>query len=282
MVYNKAQMGVVAIIIALVIVIILGVYLFSSGNFDKSQSSTTAKGRVVFTITDAAANLGSVNSVKVKVDEVQVHSNTKGWVTVSSTPKIYDLFELRNENNVAVLADIQLEEGTYQQMRLEISDVTVTDTGGSHRAKIPSGELKVVGNLNVEKNSTASATFDFILDESLHITGNNEYILAPVVQVETKNKVYVEIKSNNRAEIKGGNLNTRVKVGMDADGNVGVGLKIPSNIGLEIGSDNKIKVGGIGVGLGESSSVEEKSNADSNASLSGKTSVDLESGIRLG
>ena len=45
--------------------------------------SAAETGRVIFTITDAAADMGSVTSVKVTVDSVSVHSASEGWAAVS-------------------------------------------------------------------------------------------------------------------------------------------------------------------------------------------------------
>lgn len=209
---------------------------------EEDQTGTQPqKGRTVFTITDAAADMGAVSSVKVTIDSIKVHSAAEGWVDVSSTAKTYDLLQLKAQGSQALLADIQLEEGTYDQIRLDVSSVVVTDANGQQEAKLPSGELKIIGNLVVDANSTSTATFDFIADESLHVTGNGKYVMAPVVKLETKEDADVSVKSDNTVEIKGGNLKTSVKVGMDENGNVGVGRKISSDSEVSIESD-KIKV----------------------------------------
>ena len=213
------------------------------------QVASTNEGRVVFTITDAAADMGSVTSVKVTVDKVMVNSDTKGWVTVSSTPQTFDLLMLKAEGSQGLLADVQLEAGNYQQLRLDISNVLVVDDTGEHTAKLPSGELKIVGGFTVENGSTSTATFDFMVNESLHITGNGEYILAPVVQLETKENTQVEIDSDNKVAIRGGRVKTNVRVGMDVDGRVDIDVHVPKNINLTIDNTGQIKVG-LGLGQG--------------------------------
>lgn len=224
------------------------------------QASAGKEGRAVFTITDAAANMSAVTSVMVTVEAVKVHSSTEGWVEVSSEPQTFDLLKLKAEGSQELLADVQLKEGTYQQLRLDISKVMVTDASGEHEAKLPSGELKIVGDLEVKANSTSTATFDFIADESLHMTGNGEYILAPVVQLETREDAEVEVKADHKVEIKDGKVKTKVKVGMDADGNVGVGVGIPAKAKLSIGQ-GKVKVES-GLGLGN-----DKDNASAEAEV---------------
>ena len=226
------------------------------------------EGRAVFAITDAAANMSAVTSVMVTVDSVSVHSATEGWVTVSSEPQSFDLLKLKAEASQELLADVKLKEGTYQQLRLDISKVVVVDDKGEHEAKLPSGELKIVGDLEVKANSTSTATFDFIADESLHMTGNGEYILAPVVKLETKEDAEVEVKADHKVKIKGGKVKASLKVGMDADGKVGVGLGISSKANVSI-AQGKIKVED-GLTLGKDKSEE---TMEENASVKAEAKV---------
>ncbi len=231
---------------------------------EAGKETMAPEGRAVFTITDAAADMGAVTSVKVTIDSVMVHSAEEGWITVSSMPKTYDLLQLKMENSQALLADIQLKPDTYQQVRLDISKVMVTDAQGDHQAKLPSGMLKIVGELSIMANSTSTATFDFMVDESLHLTGKGEYILAPVVQLETKENAEVEISTDNKVKIKSGQMKAKVKVGMDADGNVGVGLGIKKDLDLII-EGGKIKIGAL-VSAAAKAKAEEKTEAKINAS----------------
>src|SRR3989344_8815350 len=233
---------------------------------EEPTAETEGEGRVVFAITDAAAEMGTVTSIMVAVDSVRVHSATEGWITVSSEPKVYDLLKLKAESSSELLADVNLEEGTYQQVRLDISSVIVVDDKGEHEAKLPSGELKIIGDLEVKANSTSTATFDFIADESLHLTGNGEYILAPVVQLETKTDAQVELKADQKVEIKAGKVKTNIKVGMDAEGNVGAGVGIPAKAKVSI-AQGKVKVEG-GLGLG-------KDKEESNDSTSAEAEVEV-------
>lgn len=231
------------------------------------------EGRVVFTIADAAADMSSVTSVVLRIDSISVHSDTDGWVTVSSTPQYTDLLMLKAEGSQRLLADVKLKEGSYPQLRLDISNVVVTDSKGEHQAKLPSGELKIVGGFTVSANATSTAKFDFIADESLHVTGNGEYILAPVVQLETREDADVDVSADNKVEVKSGHVKTNIKVGMDVDGNVGVGLHIPKEAKVSL-SNGKVKVEtGVGVGLGNGAGKEESAQENTNASANAAVKV---------
>ncbi|MBI2578949.1 MAG: DUF4382 domain-containing protein [Candidatus Aenigmarchaeota archaeon] len=207
------------------------------------QQAGAAKGSVFFTMADAAADMGAVSSVVVTVDSVRAHSNTQGWITVSSETRTYDLMQLKAQSNQVLLAEAQLDPGTYQQVRLDVSKVVVTDAGGEHEARLPSGELKIVGQLIVEANKTSSVTFDFIADESLHVTGNGQYVFAPVVQLTTRHSADVDVRNTNNVQIRSGTVDTDTKVGMDINGNVGVGVKIDPNVVINVGADGKVIIG---------------------------------------
>ena len=257
------------VMVGILALLLLAVGCVPPQQMEKAEEQAMEKqeeGRVVFTITDAAANISAVTSIMVTVDSVRVHSATEGWVTVSSEAQTFDLLKLKAEGSQELLADVKLEEGTYQQLRLDISKVVVVDAEGEHEAKLPSGELKIVGDLEVKANSTSTATFDFIADESLHLTGNGEYILAPVVQLETKTDAEVEVKANQKVEIKAGKVKTNIKVGMDAEGNVGAGVGIPAKAKVSI-AQGKVKVEG-GLGLG-------KDKEESNDSTSAEAEVEV-------
>src|SRR3989338_694466 len=257
----------IMVLVFMVTLLLLAVSCVPPQQMEETPVMGEEEGRVVFSITDAAANMSAVTSVMVTVDSVRVHSAAEGWITVSSEPQTFDLLKLKAEGSQELLADVTLEEGTYQQLRLDISKVVVADAEGEHEAKLPSGELKIVGDLEVKADSTSTATFDFIADESLHVTGNGEYILAPVVQLETKTDAEVEVKADQKVEIKAGKVKASVKVGMDAEGNVGVGLGIPAKAKLSLGQ-GKVKVeGGLGVGLGKGKEEESNDSASAEAEV---------------
>lgn len=264
---KKAQAGFIVLVLVILVLAVVAYFYFSNKDVFSLNSE---QGRVVFAITDAAAGLGSVSSVLVTVDKIEAHSEADGWTTVSTLDKTFDLIELRNSGELEVMADIKLKAEEYNQVRLIISKVVVVDANGGNEAKLPSNELKINANWVVEENKTATATFDFILDESLHVTGNGQYILAPVVQVETREGADAEIKSDNKVKINGGKIKTNARVGMDSEGKVGVGLRIPANAKVSI-SNGVINVG---VGLTESGEDSEGENFSGSASVGGNVDID--------
>jgi len=190
------------------------------------QTQSTQTGRAVFTMTDAAENMSGVTAVIVTVDSVRVLNESGSWIEVSTTPHTYDLLRLKADDTRALLADYNLTPGVYRQVRLVVSKVIITDAAGNHTAKLPSGELKLVGNLTIAANSTSTANFDFIADESLHLTGTGLYIFAPVIQLETREHATVDMRSRENVRVSGGRIIDNRKLSMDLDGSVGEGLRI--------------------------------------------------------
>jgi hypothetical protein len=258
MLSKRSQTGVILLLL-IIVAIGVGIYFYFS---DGAQEN---KGRVVFAITDDAKNLEGVSQIMITVDTIEAHSTTDAWVALSNTQKTYDLLELKSQSKLEVVSDTEVAAGTYDQVRMHISKVVVVDAQGEHEAKLPSNELKINTDLEVKEDATATATFDFIADESLHITGNGMYILAPVVQVETRSNTDVEVDADNTLTINGGTVKQNKKVGMDAEGNVDVGLTIPASATLDIDTEGMIKVNSIGVGLGSSGSANANTNAQGSA-----------------
>ncbi len=211
-----------------------------TNNTDETSGAT---GRVVFSVTDAAADMGAVSEINMKVSSVEVHSAASGWATVSTTPRVYNLLDLKNRNESELLADANLEAGTYDQVRLRVDSVAVkTKAGATKVAKLPSNTMAINAKLVVEANETSSANFDFLADKSLHTTASGEYIFAPAVKTETRSSSTVSVSSASVVSINGGNVNDTNTVGMDIDGSVKLNFQLKTTDKLDIGTDGKIKI----------------------------------------
>ncbi|MFA6213736.1 MAG: DUF4382 domain-containing protein [Candidatus Micrarchaeia archaeon] len=226
---------------------VAAISLFAAGCAQEGSGASAGQGRAVFAVTDAAADMGQVSSIKMTVDSMQVQSPSQGWITVSSASKTYDLLQLKASGASALLADANLTAGSYGQVRMHISKVIVTDSSGDHEAKLPSGDLRIAGGFEVANNSTTTVTFDFLASESLHMTGNGLYILAPVVHLQERQGAQVDASSQANVRITGGRIGTDMKIGMDEKGNAGAGLGIPANANLAI-NGNAVVVLGTGKG----------------------------------
>ncbi|MFA5763895.1 MAG: DUF4382 domain-containing protein [archaeon] len=270
---NKKNIGVALLLIA------TALFLFGC----TAQSSTgNGDGNFVVTLTDAAANMGSVSQINVTVDSVRVHSETQGWITLSSNQQTYDLLQLKAEGSQVVIAQTSVDSGNYNQIELNISNVMVVDDKGTHSAKLPSGSIRINTSASVDANATTAAKFDIIADESLHTTGNGEYILAPVVKFETRTNANIQINSENKATISGGVVRGQVKVGMDENGNVGIGIGIPTNVDIDISGNGQVIIGGLGIGISGNSNSNTNNNSEVNSSSETNVSSNVDGTVSVG
>ena len=237
-------------IVVAVIVVLGGAYLLTSSPkvppATEEQNTLSGEGRVIYSVTDAAADMGAISEINMTVSKVEMHSaaSADAWVTVSSTPKTFDLLELNASSENEVLADVKTAVGTYDQVRLSVDSIIVKMKDGSTKtAKLPSGVLKINTAVLVRAEETASVNFDFLADKSLHVTGNGTYIFAPVVKTEVKSGATVNVAANGVVTINGGKVDNSSQMGMDVDGSVKLNFQIDASKKLDIGSDNKIKVG---------------------------------------
>lgn len=230
------------------LIIIISVGLIISGcNATDKNVSPSENGRLVMTITDAAANMGSISELRITVDKIEAHSKTEGWIVIESGEQTYNLLELKSQNKAELLADSEVKVDEYNEIRFNIKEAVVVDSNGEHKAKVPSNQYKININSKVEKGQSSTIEVDILADESLHVTGNGEYIMAPVAKVETKSNSNIQILSDNSVIVKGGETTSKTTVGMDINGNIGVGLKIPADVKLEVNtkipSGISIKIG---------------------------------------
>ncbi|MSP78797.1 MAG: DUF4382 domain-containing protein [Dehalococcoidia bacterium] len=212
----------------------------SSTGAPAPATGTAGTGKAVFVMSDAAADMGTVTSVQVTVDGLRVHSTGGAWTIVAVNSQTYDLLALRSQNSAKLLADATLNVGSYDQMELSIAKASVVDSKGMHEAVLPSGKLQIKGDLDVKSGATATVNFDFLADQSLHLTGEGRYILAPIVKVEARSSADAQVQSDGFVKISGGSTTADTTVGMDVEGNVDAGLRISPDAVLSISASGKI------------------------------------------
>lgn len=208
----------------------------------QTENQTQAQGRVVFSVTDASAEMQNVTSVTLMTDKLEVHSAAQGWVVVSSQPRTFDLLKLKQSGTLQVLADSQIAAGAYDQIRLHVTSVTVVKSGVSSQAKLPSDQLIIVGKVVVSQSGTASVVLDFILDKSLHLTGNGSFILTPVIKLDSKSEAQVQVKEDGSVETQEGTENDNETFGSDENGNLNANFEMDSKTKLDVTQSGAIHV----------------------------------------
>ncbi len=192
-----------------------------------AQTQTqTPSGTVYFTISDPGDALEGVTSIKLTVSGVGIHkTDSDTWVQVLGEERVFDLIELKLEEVKSLAAEANISPGRYNQVRLDVSKVMVTIDGEEKEAKLPSSVLKINTDVMVVEGEEIVLNFDFLANESLHMTGSGQLIMAPVLKLEEFSGAKIQRRDRN-IEVTASRSRKESKVGMDAQGEVGAGKGI--------------------------------------------------------
>ncbi len=173
------------IALALSFLLLLG--LLGCSKDSATGNSNGSQGDIKIYLVDTPYDYDAVNIV---VTEVSVHlassDSVSGWMVINGTTRTIDLLNLTN-GNVDILGTSRLDVGTYTQIRLKIgTGSNVVVDGQTHPLNIPSGAqsgLKLNHQFDIEANALYEVTLDFDASRSIHVTGNGQYQMTPVIRV---------------------------------------------------------------------------------------------------
>lgn len=159
------------------------------------------QGTLVLKITDKIG-LTNVSSIEITISKVEVHkagigetvnetnetietneTTTSGWETVVEESNTFNLLEITGVEEL--LGEKNLSSGKYTQIRLEVSEATITIGGEENELKIPSKKFKLIHPFTIEENKTTTLVLDFDASESV-VQAGPQYILKPVIKVIKK------------------------------------------------------------------------------------------------
>jgi hypothetical protein len=170
---------------------------------DKNEAALAAKDKAPPVKTREGLN---IEELEVSIGKVEVHADGD-WITLSETPKTFNLVELQDVE--AVLAQADLSTGRYTQIRFEILDANGIINGQEVPVFVPSNTIKLVGLLRVDENQISVANIDFLLDKSVHKAGE-KYIFKPVIKLTTVTGVKIKARERNNnveeIEYEGGDV----------------------------------------------------------------------------
>jgi len=153
-----------------------------------STNPDTGTGSLEVRMFDAPGNYDQVN-VFVERVEMNRTEGDEGWTVISEPGQQYNLLELTN-GNFEVIADAELETGTYRQIRLILSrdNNSVVIDGDELNLTIPSGQetgIKLNVDANIQEGIRYILLLDFDVNKSVVKTGQSQtpgYILKPVIR----------------------------------------------------------------------------------------------------
>jgi Domain of unknown function (DUF4382) len=147
-----------------------------------SGTSTASKGSLQVYVADAPPK--GVTAINIKASNIEAHmseADDNTWVTVLKDPPVFDLVKATGVNVFLGTSDIAA--GKYTQIRLDITEVTVTLNGQDVKATVPSDKLKLVGDITIETGKKTPVSLDFDAEKSIVLEGQNKVSLKPVVKL---------------------------------------------------------------------------------------------------
>lgn len=152
----------------------------------KDQSSpATGTSKLTIQLTDNPYNATEVN-VQILQVRVNFRGDSTGWIDLDTKDSIYNLLDLQN-GVVTPLAQGNVPTDTLREIRFILGDSNSIKIGNDvFPMKVPSGSesgLKI--KLNKKLNATLdSLVIDFDAALSIIKTGNDKYILKPVLKIK--------------------------------------------------------------------------------------------------
>jgi len=150
---------------------------FEACQKDDSHPTST----IVFSMKDAPA---AFNEVNVEVIDIEVHTNSDGWIKVPVADSIYNLIALQG-NNAAFLANAVIPSGKISQVRLILGTHNTVVIGADTYPLLLSSQDETGLKVNIEKDLAGGTTYDMLIDfdadQSVVDEGNGSYRLKPVL-----------------------------------------------------------------------------------------------------
>ncbi|QIA09794.1 DUF4382 domain-containing protein [Draconibacterium halophilum] len=162
--------------------IVLGLFLMVACSDSETQPIADGSGKVNVYLTDAPFPIELVSQTIVTIDRVEIrkHENDTteaSFITIMDEPFEIDLLTLSN-GITEQLASIELEAGSYDMMRMHVTESTVILADGTEfDLKIPSGsssglKIKIEPELTINSGETSDVLLDFDVSKSFVAKGN--------------------------------------------------------------------------------------------------------------
>jgi DNA-binding transcriptional ArsR family regulator len=198
-------------------------------------------GSTVFSVSDAPT-FYNISALIVTVDSAKIHSKTTNkWYNVPLQTSTFNLIQLKNISSV--LSGVKLSSGTYDDLVLNISNITADVNGTTQKVILPTGKIYIVGNFNISNSTTNWINIDFDLAHSLHITADGRVVMLPVINIRHVNDENLQLSQSSIIIARApGRVNGEWEYGMNMQGNMINNFSAPQNISVGATSNGKVDV----------------------------------------
>jgi hypothetical protein len=182
--------------ISIIFLALVAGFIISCQNDEGLDSN--GKGTVKILLTDAPFPSDQVAEANITIDKIEINKtgDSAQFIVLSEAEMTFNLLDLRN-GITTELAEVELEDGTYNQIRMHIVDANIVlndEASSVFNLKIPGGTssgLKIIikNGLVVADGSLSSVLLDFDVSQSFIVQGNPKtkagikgFIFKPVVR----------------------------------------------------------------------------------------------------
>lgn len=158
---------------------VLFLVLFLSGCISSNKT-----GNFQIYLTDQP--IDSAEQISVTLSEISVQKEGAAFFTVWSGEETYDLLKLRDKEEKII--DVSLDEGTYTQIRLVVTEGQIVIAGESNEMVVPSSEVMIPLIFDINEGGATEIVLDFEAEHSIQVVSagqSEQYILKPVVKVKS-------------------------------------------------------------------------------------------------
>lgn len=215
---------------------------------------------------------GNYATLQVEIEDVEVYTESEGWVALESETQSVNVVELNNGATAELASSSDIEAGTYTKARINFGTdnfVEVYDeNGNTHRKELKfdgDGVIEVDMNEEIIASSSNEVIFDFDVEESVEeVEQSDTFDFEPKMKVllnfDTGVEGQIEASSNFQGFIKmdgdedysgytdaNGNFQIR---GM-SEGSYDIYLFVPKDVAASLGLGLELKIGEAMVTKGE-------------------------------
>jgi len=170
----------------LLFTVLTAALLFWGCQSSLDSDTDTGTGTMLVKLHDAPVDYDEVNISIERVEVNNSENSDEGWVTISEPNEVYNILDLVN-GEFELLANAELEVGTYRQIRLILNNQnTVVIDGETFDLFVPSGvQTGVKLNIDAEIREGIEYTLllDFDANRSVVKQGStSQYNLQPVIR----------------------------------------------------------------------------------------------------
>lgn len=149
---------------------------------------------------------------------IEIRNENGQWITLTSDAMQFKLLE--NSGKQQVMVYKKIPAGKYNQIRIDVEFVKIITMNKTYTTVIPNKYITIDTNIIVDENGKSITELNIDLAKSLHMTTKDDIIFAPVIDVNSKRNINVNILDANKKliNVNGGVLLDKKRVGMDIKG----------------------------------------------------------------